>query len=292
MAFVGAILFDARGHPASSMRLLLVALLALLAAPVFAGCASRPTENTGSTPPTSAATSTTQQTQFTPGAAGFAVDNFTAVPSDGRHRPLHEDDNVTFRYTLRNPASSGAPTSFLVSFLLGREVKDVQTITLAPGANRSFTQPFGSVRGLNAVDAEVRAGDQSARLHVAVTAWPRVGETLDLGPGLLTVNNFVPNATSNGTDVIITFSQRALPQGELHQTRIRMLCADQRGRVSIVDDTLPDVPGPDASVEWTLPFRGCAQTVYGTEVTGLDAKWKEFYSRVLFVPVGWAPPQS
>jgi len=225
-------------------------------------------------------------------ATGFAVEDFFASAADGRHRAIREDDNATLHYTLRNRASTGQAATFLVSFLLGGEVSDVRSITLAPGANRSFTHAFGSVRGVTTIDAEVRAGNQAGRLHLAVTPWPRVGEPIDLGPFLFTVNGPGPSASAEGTGVSVTFSQRPLPEGDPHQTRVRMLCLDRTGRVSIIADTLPDMPGPDNSAELTLAFPACPNVAYGVEVTGMDAHWKEFYSRVLLVPSGWSPPQA
>lgn len=272
------------------MRALVTAALALLAAFPLTGCALPGSQATDGMPP--ASTPPSPGTPSAPGATGFVVDDLSAALSDGRQRPLREDDNVTLHYTLRNAAISGPPASFLVSFILAGEVRDVHPLTLAPGANRSFAHSFGSVRGVAAIDAQVRAGDQDARLHADVSPWPRVGEPVDLGPFLLTVTAFGPNGSSGRTDVSMTLSQRALPDGDPHQTRVRLLCVDTADRVSIVADALPDAPGPDNSTELTLSFRSCPGLTYGIEVTGLDAHWKGFSSRILFVPPGWSPTQA
>jgi hypothetical protein len=250
------------------MRPTLVPVLALALALAFAGCASR-------SPNEATANGSGNVTAPTQGAPGFLVQDLKVSPGDGRARALHEDDTANVTYTLKNAGQGAA--SYLVSYILDGAVKDVETVTLDAGATKSFTQPVGPVRGLKAIDVEVRAGDQDARVHTDVTPWPRTLQDVPLGGGLsLHVNGWPVNATTGGWDVNVTLAVQPNETAPA-EPHARLLCQDASGNVTATGDQL--VPIPDVG-NWTFATvsePACPFTLYGMEFETPYA-----YARVLY----------
>jgi hypothetical protein len=255
------------------------AFLLVLAVLLLSGCVSRPQESSGgqaaASPPPATANA----------AKGFAIVGLAAVPADGSARAVREDDNVTLRFSLRNDAAAGAgPASFLVSYLVSGAVRDVETITLAPGASRAFAYPLGILRDVAPVDVEVRAGDQDAKLHLDDAAWPRFGQEHALGPLGLDVASATP--TPDGGSLLVNLS---VQQQGAAWLGARVLCADASGNVTAMGYASVPLAGPGTTTATNLSLPACPYTLYGVELSGGTGPAPDLYERVLFVPIGWRP---
>lgn len=260
----------------------------LLLAPLGAGCIGSPEEST--TPPTGTTTTPTPPT--TNGrVAGFRIEGLAIGPDDGANRTLREDDRARISYTLTNPGTEGSAT-FLVSYIENGEIKDLPHLTLKAGESKRVERTIDDLRGVTRIDVEVRAGNEKATASATVTAWPRTGDRVDLGPVVLTVNRWLKNATDGWTDVNITAERKLAPDGNYSMLRVRILCADAAGKVEAKGEARPNVPEPGTSAMSDVHLPGCDGTLYGVEFSGKDAAEASIYVRILFVESGWRPPTS
>lgn len=262
----------------------LVALAVLLA-----GCA-RPQESEGD--PTTTTVPTANGTTTPPTGTrvtGFLIQELNVTPASGDARALREDDAARITYTLVNPATAGGNTDYLVSFILNGEVVDVTTVRLAAGGTRDVERVIEDLRDMPKVTVAVRAGSEHAAVEATVSQWPRTGTRVDLGPLAITANRWLLNTTDGWTDVNVTIERRLDPDGNYSFLRVRGLCADARGNVTTHGEARPNVPEPGMSAMSDVHVPPCPETIYGVEITALDALDQPIGTRILFVERGWRP---
>lgn len=270
-----------------SRRFALVAVAFLLP---LAGCVGGSGEeaNPGTGTTTTPSTNGTTTPPTNGGASGFDVVDLQIQPADGRKGTLREDDMILVTWSLRN--DGGARASHFMSLLVNGEVRDVQTVTLEPGGARSFEKRFPPWSGEDDLSVEVRAGARKATTSARIDEWPRTGEPVDIGPAVVTVQRWLKNTTSGGTDVNVTVQRKAAPDGNYSMLRAHALCATQDGNVTTHGEARPEAPDPGDVSMTDIRLPGCPDTIYGVDLTGQDAQGEDIYVRILFVERGWRPP--
>lgn len=267
-------------RPAIGVRL---ALALLLVAPL-AGCASRGQEATDPTP-------TTVATPNTGPLSRFVVEGITIRPPEGSARQLREDDaHALVRYVVRQPDDAPTETAF-VSYAVDGVIVDVQNLRLEPGETKEYERVVEHLRSRAGIRVEVRAGASVAHAEASVAEWPRAGEGLALGPLVVRVDYGLKEQDGQHVLVNVTL-QHTGPQLPIEDFRVKMVCADEEGRLS-----------PTTSVETPIPTYGnqsgvdvivddCPVLRYGLEFKGDGEDGISYYGRILLVARGWAPPES
>lgn len=288
----------ARATVPRSLPVLLIAILLLapLSGCLGGGAGDTPSENTQTTPTSSTPTTTTPATPTEPTSGGqetavFLIEDLRIVPATGDERAeIYEDDRVVARFTVRHPGDTDQAVERFVSYALDRQIVDVVQLRLEPGQSRDFEYPIGAARGRESILVEVRIAPTSARAEVEVQDWPRTRESVDAGNLTVRVNRWLRDELTG--DILVNATFTVPPDAPETRWRVKILCADATGNVTMHGDARPAFaePGQPAVQDLQLPDcrKNDSDTIYGIAV--LRSSEETPGQRILFVEHGWRPP--
>lgn len=264
----------------------------LLASVVLAGC-SAPDGAEATQPNVGAGPQTGGGAPAYTGPASFVIEGPLVTPLDGRERSLREDDGALVRYTLRQPSEAGVGGAALVSYIVNGNVTDVENVQLAPGQTKTYERKIEAVRGMKELSVEVRAGSAVGKASAPILAWPRLQEPLSFEPHFtVRVENWTRDEVAGATFVTVTF-QRGLQA--FSEFRAHLMCSDQAGAVKSAGVVRPELqPQPNTVETLEMQFPLCPATggTYGLDFKANLDDGGTLFGRVLFVPVGYAPPAA